>query len=491
MAQYPVTLLADEGVFRGLSKQNLLFHQCIAELVDNAISASPDQFHIDIVFDAIADDRDHVNVFVTDMGTGMDRDHLSSALQLGKSATIHSRLNEHGFGLKNALATLSGGNGPWTIWTKKGDTILSVEGPFKTEMTIKDDIEMPERPFLRADVSTLVMVKVSIPYLRTLQPRGRPTADLELFRNYLIEHLGVLYRGFLNIDEATGFPSGTISVGIGTNSIRVPSVEIPMGQLRVERFTVELGGESRELTYNFGTLDAVQRERLIRGNAAKTYYQGNTKTQGIDIRLGKRVIATHQFETIWKTTDGENALARHNRYNEFAGELVIPELPRGVLGTVNNKTDFDLQDPDWEKIFTRLNEIRPIEDVREVSEAEIRNKWVRMLKATNPDDTVTDEKTVWPTGTRIDVYRETPGGKKVIYELKVTNAAPINLYQLKMYWDGLAINGEFVDEAILLVNDFSTAIEEMANKMNEKLTPPKGSRAYNFRVERLRDRQLT
>lgn len=34
-----VTLNVNEGTFRGLSKQNLLFHQCIWELVDNAIAA--------------------------------------------------------------------------------------------------------------------------------------------------------------------------------------------------------------------------------------------------------------------------------------------------------------------------------------------------------------------------------------------------------------------------------------------------------------------
>ena len=34
MAEYEVRLEATEGVFRGLSKQNLLFHQCIQESAD-------------------------------------------------------------------------------------------------------------------------------------------------------------------------------------------------------------------------------------------------------------------------------------------------------------------------------------------------------------------------------------------------------------------------------------------------------------------------
>lgn len=46
-----VTLVADEGVFRGLAKQNLLFHQCLCELIDNSIAAQVDgkKFRIDII----------------------------------------------------------------------------------------------------------------------------------------------------------------------------------------------------------------------------------------------------------------------------------------------------------------------------------------------------------------------------------------------------------------------------------------------------------
>ena len=86
----------------------------------------------------------------------------------------------------------------------------------------------------------------------------------------------------------------------------------------------------------------MKRDKLIKGKKAKFYYQQNQPTQGIDIRLGKRVIATWQFETIWN-------VSRHNSFNDFVGELLIPDLPRGVLSTTNTKTDFNLDDPDLGK----------------------------------------------------------------------------------------------------------------------------------------------
>lgn len=231
------------------------------------------------------------------------------------------------------------------------------------------------------------------------------------------------------------------------------------------------------------------RDKLLYGKEkAKYYYQKNIPTQGIDIRLGKRVIATRQFETIWKTTDGRSQSDRHNNYSDFVGEVQIPELPRGILTTVNNKTDLNLDDPNWNVIFEELNKIRPPQKMREHSEASLKRSWMDMLKATDPNDTVTDEYPVWPTGARIDVFRQSSIDSSItIYELKAGRGDSIHLYQLKMYWDGSLLNGKQPKGAILLVEDLSPALEEMANEMN-KLTPPGlnkiPSLPYNFRIEK-------
>ena len=42
MGTRQVSIRADEGLFLGLAKQNMLFHQCIFELCDNAIAAAVD-----------------------------------------------------------------------------------------------------------------------------------------------------------------------------------------------------------------------------------------------------------------------------------------------------------------------------------------------------------------------------------------------------------------------------------------------------------------
>lgn len=494
MPEHVVQLVANEGIFQGLSKQNMLFHQCVAELVDNAIAAQEPSrnFRIDIIFAQNQEDTTNIDLYVADNCRGMDLEMAKKALQLGESATTESRLNEHGFGLKNSLATLSGGNGTWQLWTRRqlAGNIVSMCGPFRSEMVIEDNANFPDAEFLPEDIATLVKVSVKVDFFQTVQGRGAPTVDLVALRAWLIEHLGVFYRGYLEPDPETFVASGVIIVSIGTDRLQVPPVPVPLGNLTTEYFDMELGGNVVNLKYQHGTLDEVKRDILVRGARAKYYYQKNQPSQGIDIRLGKRTIATKQFETIWKTQDGNSQLSRHNNYNEFLGELFIPLLPRGVLTTTNNKSDFNLNDGDWEKIFNYINEnFRPIEHIREKSESSLRTKWIEMLKAVNPEDTVADDYTVWPTGTRIDVYRKTSDDKILIYELKVGSASPIHLYQLKMYWDGLVIQGEQPKEAILLVEDYSLAIEEMANKMNT-LPTPNETRPYNFKLEKHSEKGL-
>ena len=51
MAKHQVNLIATKGLFSGLAKQNMLFHQCIAELIDNSIASKRDdtKFSVEII----------------------------------------------------------------------------------------------------------------------------------------------------------------------------------------------------------------------------------------------------------------------------------------------------------------------------------------------------------------------------------------------------------------------------------------------------------
>lgn len=486
-----VTLFATERVFVGLSKQNLLFHQCVNELCDNAIAAVEEKVKafIDVMLVPDPNSSDSFDLYVCDKGCGMGPDDLEQALQLGAQPTSNSRLNEHGFGLKNALATLSGGNGKWTIWSKKrgGKKIVHVEGPFRYIMDVNEDAEFPTDSFLTQKYSTIVKVNVKKEFARRGQGRGA-ASKLTAFRSCLVEHLGVSYRGFLQLNSEQE-TSAKITVSDGTDIQLVQPIEVPLITSRTESFKIELGGTEYTLIYRYGTLDKEKEYPFLNDKKLKFYYQGDLQTQGIDIRLGNRVIATRLLGEIWKTKKDDSPLIRHNSYNDFVGELTIPETLRGVLSTVNNKTNFDDGDPDWKEIFESLNRFPPIEGIREATESDIKKKWLQRLKSSDPEDEITDEHSVWLTGTRIDVFRTRADGKIIIYEIKTRKGEPLHLYQLKMYWDGLLMENIQPQEAVLIVKDYDNKLESMAKKMNSLPTlKVKGKDCpYKFKIQTLKE----
>lgn len=93
MVEHKVSLVANEGIFEGLAKQNIQFHQCIGELVDNSIAAKRDsqKFRVDIIFIKIG--SDFADVYVADNCKGMTLDVMKKSLQLGVPATTTNRLN--------------------------------------------------------------------------------------------------------------------------------------------------------------------------------------------------------------------------------------------------------------------------------------------------------------------------------------------------------------------------------------------------------------
>ena len=158
-------------------------------------------------------------------------------------------------------------------------------------------------------------------------------------------------------------------------------------------------------------------------------------------------------------------------------------VPKGKL-TTNNKTNVNLDDPDWMVVFQYLNEhYRPNQRQQELSEQSLKEKLRDDIRAITTDR-VTDEKSVWPTGTRIDLFRKSESDRITINEVKVGPAQALHLYQLKMYWDGLCLQREFPSEGILLCDSFTTRIEEMLREMNS-LPAPEGSNPYNFTLQKI------
>ena len=153
------TELDADQYFQGLARQEMDFQDALGELVDNAFSARlPVEFGdglqpmtVEITLEKL--DGDTVEVQVADHGVGMTlSDVTKHVFNPGGQGSKRGALNEHGFGLKNALALLTGGNSSnFDLYTRssedtgvKADHFLHVTGPLSTDMAVRDDARRAE-----------------------------------------------------------------------------------------------------------------------------------------------------------------------------------------------------------------------------------------------------------------------------------------------------------------------------------------------------------
>ena len=76
-------------------------------------------------------------------------------------------------------------------------------------------------------------------------------------------------------------------------------------------------------------------------------------------------------------------------------------------------------------------------------------------------------------------------GEITVYELKVKKATTLDLYQLRMYWDGLVDQGDTPTVGILAAHEFIPQMSQMVEKLNA-MTDAAGNR-YNFETKTLDD----
>lgn len=482
-----IEMKIDEARYwEGLGRQEMDFHQVLGELIDNSVSASGFDtdgdllpFTIEITIQHIGN---RVKVKVADQGIGMSLNDLEShVLSPGGKGSVTGPLNEHGFGLKNALCMLSLGNKrPFKIQTRDQKAVdqnhyYLVDGPFSLDMRIQLDNESNWNTNLAHATSeggTRVYAETSYEYFNTLYKRGKYFEDPLITR--LGEHLGVMYRGFLaNTSnkmwlrwQDLGGDEENPCTSAPWHEYRINPIDIPygIGGCIEREITATYSGITAKAMYKAGDLDKERAKDVTRGwpFPLQIYYQGNTATQGIDISVKSRVVKTGQLPEIWWE------VARDNHYNYFVGELLLDEK----FKTVNNKTALDPHNPFWQALVEQLNKAErfsPIKQARVYTEKTIKEKLKTILKGAVSGSTVHLDRPVWSgSGVKIDIYHQKPTGIEV-YEVKPDTAGPLDVYQLLMYWDGVVVDEEKSPSlARLVAKEAPDSVGNMIDKLNQR-----------------------
>lgn len=487
MPTYADGIPHEEGFVRGLAQAPLYLHNAVAELVDNAIAAKPAGFHV--VVNLVLRHGGAIEVTVVDDGPGIALADLETKVfktgQPPNSTTLH--LNEHGFGLKNVLAKAEEvSKDDWVVETRdskasQAGVFYELTRPLRFKIPIKDRPASEWPKFGPAGTGTIVQFTVPVTFAGTVSKgkRGSPPSTIGTILDFLNEHLGVLYRGYLQGGKKS---IGEISTSLSwaTPEPIEPIEADPKTKLFLKPTKVKTSRGDLTIEGEYGLIEKTSPETKNRN----FYYRHTPESQGVDFRIGSRVVQTRLVTEVW-------GRARHPSLNGLWGEFRIPGDKVRAPRTLNNKTSIDFEDPVWLEIADAIRKAipEPPESEHSKDEEELRQALAKDLRThALKGDVITENYPCFPgAAVLVDIYRDETarGGVVAVYEAKSGKAHPIDVYQLRMYWDGVVENGKRPTKGYLVAEGKSSGVDTVLSVVNR--STGQDGRTYDLEFKTWKD----
>ena len=453
--------------------------QIINEFIDNSVSNfagnSLDVRNIIITLEELAD-RKGIKVSVEDSGTGIKR--IDEAFTLGNLKAGESPLNEHGFGLKHALASANPGNDSWVIYTRTKENLdkgefLKISAPYKIEEFSGKVCNNEQWPGKMNGTGTLVEFHCSREMYFTIARgiKGGVTV-FKTAADIFCEDIGFIYAGIIL--------NGAASITLNVIDCDGNSLTRPVGAVTPDwddfiapgsgSETVNLGGGDVKIEYKFGRINPKDSRTEFDNTTARKYYLRNMSSSGVEIRINGRVICYNLLKEIW-------GVEKHNSYNYLLVTLNIISTNKDSLPqTRTSKNGLREGDEKLESLYrwVRSNMSMPVKDVSLADhETDLFEELKERMNQYNPDPNkvIETEKYVFSTTgdkhdkVRVDLYEKTSYGV-TIYEGKKDITTSKDVYQLRMYWDGLVYDGIKPTKGILVAREHPGTVINLIQVVN-------------------------
>jgi hypothetical protein len=456
-----------DQLWKGIGGHFDSLSQIIHEFIDNAISNfkgnNVTSRNIVITFEDLVN---KILVTIEDQGTRIK--NLDDAFCLGNTNSIDSPLNEHGFGMKHALASANPGNDNWAIYTRtiddfKNNQFKKISSSYKINDYSGDILSINEETWPRQFNGSGTFVKFTCKkeMFNTLKKNipGPPPKDFEKYLDYFEEDLGFVYSNILK-----GQATITISTKKRNRVVQsvVPKWKEFIGPKNGSENNVDLGEGGVTIDYEFGTVEDSKYYK---------FYKANPNTFGIEIRINGRVLSYNIFQDVWN-------LLLHTSYNQLLVRLDIKSDDKKRLPTTRtSKNGIREGDGKLEKLYEWLRKKYPkperSDDPRyRRDELDLFQELGEAKKIHLRGSNVSTEQHIFTAindNARIDLYVEHLSNV-TIYEGKTDITSIKDVYQLRLYWDGCICDGITPNEAILISADHPESViklVEFTNKMKD------------------------
>lgn len=472
--------------------------QIVNEFIDNSISNFSGNNtmtrNIIISLEETAQNGD-VIITIEDSGTGIRK--LNEAFTLGSCAAAESPLNEHGFGLKHALASANPKNDSWVIYTRTQEDMdagqyKKIEAPYKIEDFTAMICENEKWPGKLNGTGTIIRFICKREMYKTIA-RGMK-GGITNFRNIadvLCEDIGFIYSGVIEENKA-GITLDIVDANGDRTNRSVGAVK-PDWEDYIKPKSgsqeVDLGNGKVTIEYQFGKINKKQNRIEFDNTTARKYYQKSMSTSGVEIRINGRVLCYNLFKEIW-------GIEKHNSYNYLLVTINLKSKDKAALPkTRTSKNGLREGDEKLENLYQwiRSNLNEPQKDVTlSDHETDLFEELCKRMNQYDPDPgkiIKTEMEVFISTGNpkdrvRLDLYCKNSYGI-TIYEGKKDVTTSKDVYQLRMYWDGLVYDGIKPGKGILLAASHPDSVKELISIVNT-MCDTNGNK-YNFETKTWED----
>lgn len=469
--------------WRGLGGNFDNLIQILCEFIDNSFSnfkKHNDGEIKNIAIRIMEIENEKYEITVEDTGTGIY--DLDVAFSIGATSAQDSSLNEHGFGMKHALAAANPQNDNWLILTRTEETAsqefyYSIQSSYHYEGQIVKK-EYDAWPGMQ-QTGTIIKFTIDKHLLRTITKGLRGgIQNLALIVEVLAEDLGYIYANFIKEGVASLTIRYKAITDANQSTVTVGAVEPKYNDViapGIGTTTIDLGEGDVELQYEF--LEAVESDY-------KRHYRANMSTSGVEIRVNGRLLEDNLFTEIW----GQE---KHNAFNYILIKINVKSDDTNKLpSTTTSKNGLRQDDEKLAKIYDWIRSKLP-EPKRKSAYCDHETELFKILEEKKEmhlrryDNALVIEQergafTTLNEKIRIDLYLSFQG-RTTIYEGKKGKTSPQDVYQLMMYWDGLVMDEVPVHEGILIGKSHPDSVKTLIESKNQ-MKDAKGN-LYNFHLK--------
>lgn len=470
--------------------------QIINEFVDNCISNfdanNTIQKNICVQLKELEKDG-NVEISIEDTGTGIK--NLDAAFTLGGRAGAESPLNEHGFGLKHALASANPTNDSWVIYTKNEsdadkNQYRAIKAPYSIgeyQISVLNPSETNWPGVYSLKTGTLVRFICSREMYRTIYKRA---TDFVRIADALMEDLGFTYADIIKSGRATiliktiPYGQSEINESVGALTPLWEQYITPGSGTEI----INLGGGDVKLEYEFGRFTELEDRQQFNNKTAARHYKHSMQSSGVEIRINGRIICSNLFNEVW-------GIEKHNSYNNFLVKInIISDNPDALPKTRTSKNGLREGDQRLEALYSwiRSKMEKPPKDISFSTHETDLFEELKKMSYTSRGNLSKERGESYRCDTemhvfthsnnasdrvRIDMF-ESIGTINYVYEGKADSTTSKDVYQLRMYWDGLVYDGIVPSKGFLIAKEHPDTVLEIIDIVNT-MKDARGN-SYNF-----------